>query len=412
MRVVDQDLVDRLRIHEEELAAVEKREQAELSRRVAQLRGVREAIPLAGRPVVIVDDGIATGATARAACLVARARGASRVLLATPVAPPGMTDQFRDVADDVVCLATPQGFIGIGEFFEDFRQVTDQQVRELLRRTRVPAGAIDPPTVDDDPSGRDEEVAIEVPNATLAGHLTVPADAPGVVVFVHGSGSSRHSPRNQQVASMLNQAGLGTLLFDLLTPDEAHDRRNVFDIELLAQRLAVVTTWLRTWLRTGYASTTRVGYFGASTGAAAALVAAAQPGNDVAAVVSRGGRPDLAGPALGDVRGAHTADRGRQRRVRTRTQPRGATAIEVRQSARGGAGRESPVRGGRRADQGGRVGGAVVRPEHRQPPLDFGVLPLEVCRTSRGGTRCPKAMREFPVSICVCPARGRSFSGI
>lgn len=302
VRVVDQDLVDRLRIHEEELAAVEKREQTELSRRVAQLRGVREAIPLAGRPVVIVDDGIATGATARAACLVARARGASRVLLATPVAPPGMTDQFRDVADDVVCLATPQGFFGIGEFFEDFRQVTDQQVRELLRRIPVPAGAADPPTVDDDPPGRDEEVFIEVPGATLAGHLTVPADAPGVVIFVHGSGSSRHSPRNQQVASLLNQAGLGTLLFDLLTPDEAHDRRNVFDIELLAQRLVVVTTWLRAWLRARYAPTVRVGYFGASTGAAAALVAAAEPGNDVAAVVSRGGRPDLAGPALGDVR--------------------------------------------------------------------------------------------------------------
>lgn len=298
VRVVDDDLIGRLRIHDEEFAAVESREQAELGRRVAQLRGVREAVPLAGRPVVVVDDGIATGATARAACLVARARGASRVLLAVPVGPPGVAELFRDVADDVVCLATPQGFVGIGEFFEDFRQVTDQQLRELLRRAPVAIDATDPPTAGDDPSGRDEEVVIEVPHAALTGRLTVPATAAGVVVFVHGSGSSRHSPRNQHVAALLNHAELGTLLFDLLTPDEGQDRRNVFDIELLAQRLAAVTRWLRTM----YSPSTRLGFFGASTGAAAALVAAARAGNDLAAVVSRGGRPDLAGPALGEVR--------------------------------------------------------------------------------------------------------------
>ncbi|HET6877492.1 MAG TPA: phosphoribosyltransferase family protein [Jatrophihabitans sp.] len=298
VRVVDYELVTRLRISDDELAAVEQREQAEIERRVAQLRGVRGPIPLAGRPVVIVDDGIATGSTARAACLVARARGASRVLLATPVAPPGVTERFRDVADDVVCLATPQGFFGIGEFYRDFRQLTDTQVRHLLEHARTPTGAIDPPAEEDDPPARDEDVSIPVPGATLPGHFTVPATASGIVVFVHGSGSSRHSPRNQYVASILNQAGLGTLLFDLLTPSEEQDRRNVFDIELLAERLAAVTTWLRP----KYGPQTRVGYFGASTGAAAALVAAARPGSDVGAVVSRGGRPDLAGSALSEVR--------------------------------------------------------------------------------------------------------------
>ena len=132
----------------------------------------------------------------------------------------------------------------------------------------------------------------------LAGYLTVPQNAPGVVLFAHGSGSSRHSPRNRHVAAVLNQAGLGTLLLDLLTPEEEADRANVFDIDLLARRLAEVTSWLRAQPAAAQAA---IGYFGASTGAAAALWAAAEPGAGIAAVVSRGGRPDLAGPRLGAV---------------------------------------------------------------------------------------------------------------
>ena len=119
------------------------------------------------------------------------------------------------------------------------------------------------------------------------------------MVFAHGSGSSRHSPRNRYVAAVLNQAALGTLLFDLLTPDEEAYRANMFDIGLLARRLTGVTRWLRARPATAGLP---VGYFGASTGAAAALWAAAEPGSGIAAVVSRGGRPDLASPRLGSVR--------------------------------------------------------------------------------------------------------------
>jgi putative phosphoribosyl transferase len=133
----------------------------------------------------------------------------------------------------------------------------------------------------------------------LPGRLTVPAGAAGVVVFVHGSGSSRHSPRNQRVASVLNGAGLATLLFDLLTPAEEADRSNVFDVDLLARRLVDVTRWVR---REVNPAGLPIGYFGASTGAAAALRAAGEPDSDVTAVVSRGGRPDLAGPSLTAVR--------------------------------------------------------------------------------------------------------------
>lgn len=149
-----------------------------------------------------------------------------------------------------------------------------------------------------DPPVRDEEILVPVGQVSVAGHLTIPQHPTGVVVFAHGSGSSRHSPRNQYVARVLNDAGLGTVLFDLLTPQEERDRANVFDIALLASRLVDITVWLAGQPET---APLPVGYFGASTGAGAALAAAAHPGVKVAAVVSRGGRPDLAGESLRDV---------------------------------------------------------------------------------------------------------------
>jgi putative phosphoribosyl transferase len=133
----------------------------------------------------------------------------------------------------------------------------------------------------------------------LPGTLLLPAQARAVVAFAHGSGSGRFSPRNRQVAARLHEEGVGTLLFDLLNEQEAEDRRNVFDIALLARRLGEAVDFLRAQ------PTTRalpLGLFGASTGAAAALVAAARRPAEVSAVVSRGGRPDLAGDALAQVR--------------------------------------------------------------------------------------------------------------
>ena len=143
-----------------------------------------------------------------------------------------------------------------------------------------------------------EDVAVPTAGATVAGNLTVPDGAVGIVVFAHGSGSSRRSPRNRYVAEVLNDAGLATLLFDLLTPAEEQDRANVFDIDLLAGRLIGATRWLAGRDDT---SALPVGYFGASTGGGAAVAAAADPRVTVAAVVSRGGRPDLAGPALARI---------------------------------------------------------------------------------------------------------------
>ena len=149
-----------------------------------------------------------------------------------------------------------------------------------------------------DPLLRDDDVQVHAAGAAVAGRLTIPQEPRGVVVFAHGSGSSRHSPRNRYVAEVLQAAGLATLLFDLLTQEEECDRANVFDIDLLARRLVDVTLWLRT---AKDAAGLEVGYFGASTGAGAALRAAADPRVEVVAVVSRGGRPDLAAEALGAV---------------------------------------------------------------------------------------------------------------
>src|SRR6266516_7590174 len=147
-----------------------------------------------------------------------------------------------------------------------------------------------------------EDAQIQAGSATLAGNLNVPENATALVLVVHGSGSRRHSPRHQFVARTLNNAGLATLLFDLLTPDEeridSYTAEFRFNIELLAARLSYATKWTREQANTRELD---IGYFGSSTGAAAALVAAAEFPN-VAAVVSRGGRPDLAGDALSKVR--------------------------------------------------------------------------------------------------------------
>jgi putative phosphoribosyl transferase len=140
---------------------------------------------------------------------------------------------------------------------------------------------------------------VRISPEALEGLLGVPSHAKGLVIFAHGSGSGRLSPRNNQVAEGLREVGLATLLLDLLRPEEELDRGNVFDIQLLASRLVSATNWA---LANPDVAGLRVGYFGASTGAGAALVAAARLGSDIGAVVSRGGRPDLAREALEHVR--------------------------------------------------------------------------------------------------------------
>ena len=338
IRVSNDEVIRRGGITEQEIAAVEERERADLDQQARAFRAGRPHVDIAGRTAVVIDDGIATGSTARAACQVARQMGANHVILAVPVGPPESLESLRNVCDEIVCTYSPDFFIAVGTFYDDFRHVSDQEVIDLLARAfdavqvtatttaatardrraapgRSPAAGGEPGSDQENqgpglgtrsqpetagPPQRDEPVDLHVADGTitLAGHLTLPANAIGTVVFVHGSGSSRHSPRNRFVAGRLNEAGLGTLLFDLLTPEEELNRANVFDIQALAARLADVTRWLREQPGEVHKA---LGYFGASTGAAAALWAAAEPGAHIDAVVSRGGRPDLADPRLAEV---------------------------------------------------------------------------------------------------------------
>ncbi|HEY2723140.1 MAG TPA: phosphoribosyltransferase [Pseudonocardiaceae bacterium] len=291
VRVLSPQAIRRAEVSPAALAAVEERERVELTRRADRFRGDRPRVALVGRTVVVVDDGIATGATARAACQVVRQLGAARVVLAVPVAPEGWARAFEDVADDVVALETPRQFTAIGRCYSDFSQTTDQEVIECLQEA---AARVEQAQRFDEST----EVEVQAGDAVLSGLLTVPRQATGVVLFAHGTGSGSHSPRNQFVAKVLNQAGLGTLLLDLLTPEEELDRANVFDVRLLAGRLEDATHRLRS---RPDSSELPIGYFGASTGAAAALWAAAESDAGVSAVVSRGGRPDLAASRLADV---------------------------------------------------------------------------------------------------------------
>jgi putative phosphoribosyl transferase len=281
VRVVNEEIVRELRLDEQVIGAVAEREGEELVRRELAYRGDRPPLELGGKTVVLVDDGLATGATMRAAVQAVRAHKPRSVVVAVPTAPPHAVRDLQAGVDELVALLEPDPFHAVGLWYENFREVSDDEVRQLLS---LPA----------------EE---EVRAGRVEAALIVPERAHGVVVFAHGSGSSRFSPRNRYVAGVLEDAGLATMLVDLLTKTEEQvdlrTREHRFDIELLAGRVGEAVRWAASDERTRRLP---VGLFGASTGAAAALVAAAREPETLHAVVSRGGRPDLAGPALSEVR--------------------------------------------------------------------------------------------------------------
>lgn len=301
-RVLDKRVISLAGITENDLRTVEREARALLKSRVERYRRARPRLELTGKTALIVDDGMATGSTARVACQVARQLGAATIILAVPVAPAHLLDTLTE-PDRVVSLISAHDFQAVGQYYRDFSPTADEEVVRLLDAlAQRDFASGDFPSDSTGGGGQDAAVdqVVQIPAAalTLQGDLHLPGHCEAVVVFAHGSGSSRHSPRNKYVASVLHGAGLGTLLLDLLTPAEEADRGNVFDIPLLAQRLTAATQWLATQ----YGPSMRVGYFGASTGAAAALWAAADAGGQVGAIVSRGGRPDLAGPRLAAVR--------------------------------------------------------------------------------------------------------------
>jgi putative phosphoribosyl transferase len=292
----DRKIIEALGASDLDVARLIAQETAEVERRVSLFRGLRPPPQVRGRTVIVVDDGVATGGTTRAALLALRGLEPRRLVLAVPVGARQTVDALRREVDDLVCLYAPEDLGAIGAFYLDFRPTTDEEVLELLRRARDEGSGAEP-----DRLGQEWPVKIAANGHALEGTLVLPRAARGIVLFAHGSGSSRHSPRNRYVAGVLNRRGLATLLFDLLTPEEEAGLRGDqrFNIDLLTGRLLRATEWVSSRPET---QGLPVGYFGASTGAAAALVAAADWPDVVEAVVSRGGRPDLAGDALRRVK--------------------------------------------------------------------------------------------------------------
>lgn len=273
VQVLDTVLCSQLGMRDPEITRLTRAHADAFDARVRHYRARYPRIDLRDRVAVLVDDGLATGSTAHAAVRSARRAGARRVILAVPVGSRSAVDRLSTIADEVICLRVPDDFMAVGYHYEDFPQLSDEGMLDMLG------------------SGTRTDVGIPVGDALLPGILDIPPGARLLVVFAHGSGSSRLSLRNHHVARTLQDAGIATLLVDLLTADEESDRGLVFDIPRLADRLEGIVGWTRTSPRTMHLG---VGLFGASTGAAAALAVAARCPDLIRSVVSRGGRPDLA----------------------------------------------------------------------------------------------------------------------
>lgn len=301
-RYLDERVVQAAGISAATIDQVTTRVRRLLDERATFYRGHRHAIDVTNQTVILVDDGIATGASAYAAINALRQMKPATIVLAVPVMPASTQAWLRKQVDKLICLYAPDNFYAVGQYYLNFGQVDDQEVVALLHRSLQTPGKLGPFRAREIET---REVVIQLASVRLSGMLTVPADATGVVLFAHGSGSSRHSPRNQYVAKTLQSHGLATMLFDLLTADEERIDQQTsqyrFDIRLLADRLIGTTHWMQTMAGV---RDLPIGYFGASTGAAAALIAAAELAHQVVAVVSRGGRPDLAGDSLQHVAAA------------------------------------------------------------------------------------------------------------
>jgi putative phosphoribosyl transferase len=280
--VLDMRTAEMLGMSSEVLEERVREESERLREMASRLHAGRAAASLVGATVIVIDDGLATGMTMLAAVRALRARKAAKIVVAVPVGSHEAASVLRSEADQVICLTVPRRLYGVGMWYQDFRPVEENEVLALLA----------------DPYRGERDLWLALDGERVPASLIAP-DAPrGLVVFAHGSGSSRLSARNRAVAGALRVAGFGSLLFDLLSERDGRSAQQVFDVDLLSHRLRDATGQLAS---EPTLDSLAVGYFGASTGAAAALCAAASLGGEIAAVVSRGGRPDLAQGRLADV---------------------------------------------------------------------------------------------------------------
>lgn len=279
-----------LGLSDEDAAEIIESRRTIMMKRIETYRDGRPLPKVEGRTVILVDDGIATGATMRAAVLAMRKSRAARVVVATPVCSVEARQTLRSLADEVTSLQTPLDFGSVGRWYRHFPQLSDQEVTTMLSRHRAK-----------EPESRSVSVRdYRIPvggGREVDGRLHAPDVMSALVVFAHGSGSGRTSPRNLVVAQAFQRAGFGTLMVDMMMAQEIGDVQRTFDIPFLSARLSAIISWIRTRPEVANAP---VCIFGASTGAAAALRVAARD-HSIHAVISRGGRVDLAEDALAQV---------------------------------------------------------------------------------------------------------------
>ncbi len=285
-------------------AIVMRKERREVARRVHRYRGSSPLPDFSGRTVIVVDDGLSTGATLNAAGLALRGSRAARLVAAVPVATAAGVTELRQVFDEVIAVATPEPFETVSAWYEDFAPVDDAAVLALLGQP--PAGVEVATEISDERPVRIPVSAGGSGTAALTGDLGIPSPefkvTRGLVIFAHGGGSSRRSYRNRYLAGRLRLAGWATLRLDLLLePEQLADAAEGavrFDIALITRRLHQATEWAT---RETVPGSERIVLFGASTGAAAAAgVAAALPAS-IAGLIGRGGRVDLAEADLTQV---------------------------------------------------------------------------------------------------------------
>jgi putative phosphoribosyl transferase len=280
----NEDLIERLGYETSDLKPFKDHALKELQKSSTSLRREYPPIPLIGKDIILVDDGVATGATMEVVIHLLKKKKVGKIILATPVSSQEAMTKLGSEVDMVEVIMVPPALSSIGEWYEDFSQVETEDVIDLLSEFSSLSA--------NQPNIQSEEVSIRDSSIALTGDINTSDNIKSWVIFAHGSGSSHKSVRNVNVAMELTKAGHGTLLFDLLTMDEdAYSNR--FNIPLLSKRLVMATRWLMK--SKYYKEDTPIAFFGASTGAAAALEAAAKmtDENIVYSVISRGGRPDM-----------------------------------------------------------------------------------------------------------------------
>jgi putative phosphoribosyl transferase len=284
-------------VDEDQLDRVTRRAQRELELREKLYRADRQRLCVENRIVILVDDGIATGATMRAAIEAVRRDHPAKLVVAVPVIPAEGLERLRAEADEVVCLASPDQLGSISSWYADFRQVDDPTVRELLDRARRPDWRNAIRAGQQSAGGHD--VKIPVGDLELDAQLSIPKNASGTVLLCSAGVGCPRSPRDRQLVAALNEAGLGTLSLSLLTVQEAaidaETQELGFDVDLLAWRLHEVVSWIAT---PEHGEKPGIGLFSVGTGGAAALRVASRRPDAVRALVLRSGRTDLAGSSV------------------------------------------------------------------------------------------------------------------